>query len=234
MKIFIKLLISGIFLLPDFLFAQSKLDLLLQEINYVSSKDKVIKSINIQNDTNWIMLYGQNEFSATKLDSSQINLLNNFGKKNQSIFQIIQNDSLLIILHQNGLICKACDSVLTQKFNELKFRKNSIQYVFLSNSSYIILYNFNDFFADKQYIGLQAKIDEINKKYLKIKQIIVFENQWIVSYGKSGIAASYLPPELIKGIDEIKQQQQQIEFITKYNNLWLIIYDRNKLKSIQL
>lgn len=233
-KLALTLLISGKLFLPDFLFGQAKIDLLYQEINYVVSKNLPIKSISIQKDSNWVMLYGLNQFSATNLDTNETKTLNRFVQNNQEIIQILKQDTMLILIHQSGMICKSCEPLLTKKLMQLKNRKHSIQHVFLSNNNFAIIYNQNRITTDKYYPGLQEKIEEINQKYLKIKQIIIYENEWLVSYGKAGISASKIPVPLQEAFEEIKNNEFQINHISVFKNMWFIIYDQNKLKFVAL
>ncbi len=217
--------------------AQTKInnsDILKSELDTISKQKLPIISVALNQNGNWIILYGDIGFSFVTMPAKLSAKLDTLNKKQVPLKDIdfAGKSGWVLLARDNAFYSDSVPEKLLSGLKRINQQGKIIKNIDIYKDKAVILYTPKAYFQHNISALLKKKLNDLRYRNQKVKNIALTKNDgWIVLYAVKGFSYYNIPLTMSTKIKELVQNGSKLNKVFFLGDKWIVVYDDYKYIS---
>lgn len=227
-------LIISALVISGFAKAQQKInnpELLKSELDTISKQKLPVNSVAVNQNGDWIILYGDIGYSFISMPEKLSEKLENLNKKQVPVKDIdfTGKSGWLLLAAGNAFYSDSIPEKLSAALKRINKQGKTITCFDNFKNAGVLLYGKNSFFQKGIPENLKKKLNQLKSRNQYIKCVALTKDEgWMVFYGKRGFSYFNIPVAVSVKVKELVQNGSSLDKIFFIREKWIVIYDNYK------
>ena len=217
--------------------AQTKInnsELLKSEIDTISKQKLPIVSVALNQQGDWIILYGDIGFSFVSMPAKLAAKLDTLNKKQIPLKDIdfTGKSGWVLLAEDNAFYSDSLPPKLLAGLKRINQQGKIIKCVDVYKNKGVVIYTYKSYCQQNVSALLKKKLSDLKYRNQKVKNIALTKNDgWIVLYATKGFAYYNIPVAMSVKIKELIQNGSILNKVFFLGDKWIVVYDDYKYIS---
>ncbi len=201
-----------------------------KELADLSTKNIPIKSVSINDEGEWVIIFGDFGFSYSHLPAKMQTQLTEFNSKEVAIYEacLWERGDWAILAKQQAMVSVHSKELYTSYRKIKKGHKNIRQISQNKSGSWLILYGGNGATFQKMPHKAQEHVVKIKSQQQKIRQIVLGEKgAWLILFAEKGLIHNNIPTDLAETLRQLIMKEATINYICISLHNWVVVFDES-------
>lgn len=208
--------------------------LLKSELDTISKQKLPIISVDLNQNGNWIILYGDIGFSFVSMPDKLSAKLDTLNKKQIPLKDIdfAGKSGWVLLAADNAFYSDSIPDKLLSGLKRINQQGKIITGIDVYKDKGVVLYTPKSFYQHNISAVLKKKLSDLKYRNQHIKNIALTKDDgWIILYASKGFTYHNIPIEMSEKIKELVQNGSVLDKVFFLGNKWIVVYDDYKYIS---
>ncbi len=217
--------------------AQTKInnsELLKSELDTISKQKLPIVSVALNQQGNWIILYGDIGFSFVSMPAKLSDKLDTLNKKQIPLKDIdfIKKSGWVLLAEDNAFYSDSIPENLLSGLKRINQQGKIIKCIDVYKNQSVVLYTYKSYYQQNTSSLLKKKLSDLKYRNQKVKNVALTKDDgWIVLYAAKGFSYHNIPVAMSTKIKELIQNGSSLNKVIFLGEKWVVVYDNYKYIS---
>jgi len=211
------------------------IQLLKSELDTISQQKLTVNSVAVNQNGNWIILYGDIGYSFTQMPQKLSEKLETLNKKQIPLKDIdfIGKSGWLLLAAENAFYSDSLPEKFLNALKQVNKQGQTITCADTYKNKTLLLFGKNKYYKQNIPETLKKKIINLQYRNQYIKNAALTKNDgWALLYATKGFTYKNIPVATAEKMKELVQNGSSLDKIFFLpDNKWIIIYDKYKYAS---
>lgn len=208
--------------------------LLKSELDTISKQKLPIVSVDLNQNGNWIILYGDIGFSFVNMPAKLSAKLDTLNKKQIPLKDVdfAGKSGWVLLAADNAFYSDSIPEKLLMGLKRINQQGKIITGIDVYENKELVLYTPKSFYQHNISSVLKKKLAALKYRNQHVKNIALTKDDgWIILYAAKGFTYHNIPVEMSIKIKELVQNGSNLNKIFFLADKWIIVYDNYKYIS---
>jgi hypothetical protein len=208
--------------------------LLKSELDTISKQKLPIVSVALDQNGDWIILYGDIGYSFVNMPQKLAKKLDTLNKKQIPLKDIdfVGKSGWVLLAEDNAFYSDSLPQKFLSGLKKINQKGKIIKCIDVFEDKGIVLYTHNLFYRENIPMSLEKKLSDLKYRNQRVKNVaLTTDDGWIALYATKGFSYYNIPAEMSEKIKRLVQNGSGLNDVFFLGDKWIVVYDNYKYIS---